>query len=91
MKAPRCNQSDTPFFQTVQNRRKSASATSAASALSKINSLGPRFFEARHVRRTAIRVRQAPSRVRRSCAARQQSPRATQRKASLGSIEERKR
>jgi hypothetical protein len=41
MKAPRCNHSDTPFFQAVQNGRKSASATSAASALSKINSLGP--------------------------------------------------
>ena len=41
MKAPRCNHSDTPFFQAVQNRRKSASAASAASALSKINSLGP--------------------------------------------------
>jgi hypothetical protein len=43
MKAPHRNHSDTPFFQAVQNRRKSASATSAASALSKINSLGPVF------------------------------------------------
>ena len=41
MKAPRATTVISSFFQAVQNRRKSASATSAASALSKINSLGP--------------------------------------------------
>ena len=80
MKAPRCNHSDTPFFQVVQNRRKSASAASAASALSKINSLGPVFRGPSRPPNTNPRP-PSTDRVRRSCAARQQSPRATQYKS----------